>query len=232
MLRFKQLLSEKILGTSGWIHSPRQQIAVKMLKKHDTLSKAYSGVGKDGSHSWAIRRYSLNSSNINKGLHTGHMENEHDQKTAEVLEKAISNHPAPHGFHVYSGIRGNPFNGYRQLPSLKKNNDGSVTGHLPAFTSTSIHPKQPEYFSNTDDRRRMHMLKIHIPKGSTHGAYIGHVSEHGKKEMEYLLKPNKRIRIHPRPEIVHGKTMEFDKQASRYGEKPTKTFIWHAHIED
>ena len=63
------------------------------------------------------------------------------------------------------------------------------------------------------------MLKIHIPKGSKHGAYIAHMSGL-PNEKEFLIDKGKNIRIHPRPEI------------HRHIDKDTKTYIWHAHIED
>ena len=94
---------------------------------------------------------------------------------------------------VYSGVRKDP-------QKLLKDSGGIL--HHAALMSTSINPSLALTFTNSDmtDRVR-HVLKIKIRKGQKVGGYIGDKSRFST-EMEYLLKANQLLKIHPDPEEV------------------------------
>ena len=106
-----------------------------------------------------------------------------------------------------------------------RNPDKSIKAHLPAFTSTSIDPTVAEDFSTETPGKHKHILKIHIPKGSEHGRFVGHVSRF-ELEHEFLLNKGRNLKIHPKPE--HFVTSRKDEGML----KPVHYFVWHAHIED
>lgn len=93
----------------------------------------------------------------------------------DLEEKSV---PLPEDVHVYSGT------GAWDISNYKK---GDVV-HTPAYTSTSIHAKKAKSFTLGN------VLHFHLPKGSTHGAYIAGYSHHAR-EKEFLLKRDQKWKV-------------------------------------
>ena len=183
--------------------------------RFNSRSSVYNG------HLHDVYMYGLNDKNIDAERRVG--------GDIKKISDAITHTPAPHSFHVYTGLRGDPFKKRKLfgVHLLGKSPEGHLKAHLPAFTSASLSPQIALNFSNWEENygaTKRHILKIHIPKGSKHGAYVDHMSGHG--EHEFLLDKGKNIRIHPKPE--HFVTSRKDEGML----KPVHYFVWHAHIED
>lgn len=156
------------------------------------------------------------------------------------IDATLGNKPAPHDLHVYSGVKFNPAD--------VRNKDNLI--HLPAYTSTSLYQHVAVPFAegladhepNDVETTHHHILRIHIPVGSEHGAYIAHHSpfdeditledgskkptEHG--EREFLMKRGAIIRVDPAP---------FDQHIGRFTDTHSgkdyhisKYHLWNAHI--
>lgn len=192
----------------------------------------------------AIEKYSISSYGLNSYLHdkedgkinpNNTYSNEVNEEKAKDLDHALDGQKAPHDMYVYTGLKGkfeqNNRNGIKGLNKA----DDHIKAKLPAFTSSSLHPTMALEFAEHDGpsteldnegnyKREHHILKIKIPKGSEHGMYIGHMSNY-PHEHEFLLKRNKKLHIHPEPEI-HSYVKDHGE-----GEKIKKTVhIWHGHI--
>lgn len=103
-----------------------------------------------------------------------------EDETFHHLDKALEekSKPLPEDTHVYSGV------GSWKLDDHKV---GDVI-HTPAYTSTTIHAPKARAFSYVS------VLHFHLPKGSTHGAYIAGYSQHAG-EKEFLLKRDQKWKI-------------------------------------
>ena len=132
------------------------------------------------------------------------------------LDAALDKHAAPKDFFVFSGI---PFN-----PNEVKNDGGKI--HLPAYTSTSLNLDRAAYFAKrfsdhtNPENTHIHILKINVPEGSKHGAYIAQYSRYNKGEHEFLMKRNSVIKVDRVPE-VHEITN---------GDITNKLHVWNAHV--
>lgn len=165
-----------------------------------------------------VRKYTEQSSTINRGLLNAHKKgvepSKQVAKKSEAISKAITTRPAPHDMHVYSAIGFNP--------AKHMNSDRRM--HSPAFISSTLHPHIADNFhtNGMGDMARSgvgHILKIKIPKGSRHGAYIDHVSANDE-EKEFLINKGKTLKINPRPIKLH------DDEGNHTHS------IWHATLED
>lgn len=157
-----------------------------------------------------IKLYTGSSADVNRHLIYSHKEGKDPMqekvhtKTLQKLDESLDelSKPAPHDFHVYTGV-GTGFN----IAHIRAKQGDKV--HLPAYTSTSINPSIAASFSN-DGHLKMfgEMIRVHIPKGSTHGTYLGHLGEVGD-EGEFLLKRGKTLKFHGEPRAVRtsGKTV-------------------------
>ena len=234
MLR-KRLILEKFLGkTHRLIPSEdpkkesrsevRNKVSAKnkqeILKKHYDLGKISKSLEK---HLASESEARSNNDYLHKKFMKKSTKNEsHEDRIADI-SKDISKHEAPHTFNVYTGLKGNPFTKSDRfgVHITGRNKDGSFQGHLPAFTSTTIQPDVAADFASGTYASHKHMLKIRIPKGSKHGAYVGHISEH-PHEREFLLDKGKNLKIHYKPEYYRKKE---EGDVNHY-------FIWHAKIDE
>ena len=261
MKRLKDLLSEQFFG------KPEPDFFSKMIDDintkdpeiksfHDRLSHHYSKLHNQNLDDLnAIKKYTgTGSMHVNRYLHHLNKGTEHEwfndpdngvgktivpnlhPRLSEVLKRI----PAPESFHVYTGLH-SPFIGEKNpigvvpIPGKRP----IIKAHLPAYTSTSIHPHVA--YSNAQRKRidetnthlidARSLLKIHIPKGSTHGAYIAPHSRFPNEEKEFLINHGTKLHIHPIPEVHK----ESEIEPGHYlGHKTkgltTQTHIYHAHI--
>lgn len=144
------------------------------------------------------------------------------------LRRAISSKKLTKAMVVYHGWKGN----HEDIQTGK-------TIKLRGFTSTSIDPKVASEFAEphresdgskfvfnfkTGTKHKdvvAHILRIKVPKGSTHGAYISHMSsdKDWQNEKEFLLKPKRTIKIVGNPKKIT------DKHGSRFN-------IWRAELQE
>lgn len=170
-----------------------------------------------------INEYSSDSSAMNRFHyldHNGHINSDTTQilgKSLDDIRKTsagISNHfkviPSPThlpDFHVYTGLFGlnNP-----RTQATHQDETGKLLFHVPAFTSTSLNLAVAHDFAKKkqDDsltREFTDVLKIRVPGGYHHGAFIKPHSEHEDEE-EFLLDKGHTLKLHPEPTYhVHNK---------------------------
>jgi hypothetical protein len=195
--RTPKKIDEKVHGDSDYYgldssrYSKREVTGLE-LEKHHVLED----------HGGHIGHYTIESHHLNSHLFENKGKHEHYyDKMVSHLDKHLSSHAAHKDFHVYSGLYDKP-------------EAGTYQHH--GYMSSSLHPHIAGGYSRSaakDPKAGNHILKIHIPKGSKHGAYIARHSEF-PDEREFLLGRGKKFKIHPEPE--------------KHGE----THIWHAHIVD
>jgi len=155
-----------------------------------------------------VSKYSKSSTALNTHL-AGIISPEHaltDAKTLDELGDNISKHISliPHPTHhkdftVYSGMH------YSTDPHKirERNEDGHIIMRSPSFVSTSLDMLTAEGFGSSKNtpgvsRRVRDVMKVDIPGGYPHGAYIKPMSSH-PKEHEYLLDRDHTFVIHPEP---------------------------------
>jgi hypothetical protein len=110
------------------------------------------------------------------------------------LSKAIDRFPpARENMTVYSGLHSTA-----NIAHHIQNTDGIV--HIPAFSSTSVNPGIATRFAEGSSSRgeSKKILQIHIKEGQHVGALISPLSKH-RGEGEFLLKPNRLLKIHSIP---------------------------------
>lgn len=209
---------------------------------HDRLSQHTNHIKKaTGIDHNIIQRYTNSSESINKHLlgdaappHLQKVEIEpglvpHLNNQVDQISKLISHHQTPEDLHVYSGV------GYSPADYHDKNSSGPIKVHLPAFTSTSIHPLSSlEFVHGTgitkEGQPAGHVIKIHVPEGS-HGMYTSPISEY-PNEKELLLHRNAKLHIDPTPT-----KMTWGRWARPPGKEdgdleiiPHTLHIWHAKL--
>jgi len=138
-------------------------------------------------------------------------DNQKFQKQISHIRSGITKTAAPHEMHVYMGVRKDP----RTVGN--KINDTTTELKTNRFLSTSLNHNvaytfQPEKHRNSNKGEK-HIIKIKIPEGSRHGAYIAGVSAYPEED-EFLIKPST-LHISNTPEI---------------GGKHNNIFIHHAKI--
>lgn len=141
----------------------------------------------------------------------------HDGYSSHIrdLDRLTNKHKSPTDMHVYHGSKFSPEQHF--------NSEGSHSDvHLHAYTSTTIDKDRAYSYAATDSKSKYadhkHMLRIHIPKGSSGGAYIGNHSAF-KKEKEFLLARDSKISVNHTPELT---------EHPKHG----KIAIWNAHLKD
>ena len=159
-----------------------------------------------------LREYTHGSYGINNWLHNYYnsfapsvLGEKHKVHSLDAITHDVK---APRSFHVYSGMS-NPMEDWRSgvIPRKEVHDDEFHHCHLPAFTSTSLDPRVAGAHMNFRYHKGNvgHILKIHIPKGSEHGAYVsGHAVENydyfPEGEKHFILKRGTNIAIHKVPE--------------------------------
>ena len=138
----------------------------------------------------------------------------HEQKQVEGLDRILSSKPAEIEHHTYSGL------GFD--PSRHVNEHGHL--HSPAYTSSSPDINIASQFAKPINKNTgnqdfygehnpdvvRHVLKIKIPKGSTHGLYVNGSSNYGRHvkanglndEKEFLIKRGINYKINPTPTVI------------------------------
>lgn len=103
-------------------------------------------------------------------------------------------------FHVYTGLFGsnNP-----HTQATHRDEQGKLLFHVPAFTSTSLNLSVAHDFAkkkqdDTLNREFTDVLKIKVPGGYHHGAFIKPQSEHEEEE-EFLLDKGHTFKLNPEP---------------------------------
>lgn len=183
----------------------------KFKELSDTLNEHYEPF--ESKH---ITEYSSDSSPMNRyhfldhaGLidaDTEHIKGQHIDRIKET-STGVSNHfkATPHPthlpeFHVYTGLFGsnNP-----HTQATHRDESGKLLFHVPAFTSTSLDMGVAREFAKkkqdgTLNREFTDVLKIKLPGGYHHGAFIKPHSEHEEEE-EFLLDKAHTFKLHPEP---------------------------------
>ena len=158
----------------------------------------------------AITHYKDDSQDLNKGLilaHKNNIEMEREQPSMfkgsiggriKRLDDHLDAYAAPEEFKVYSGI--SPQWAQEKITKLRK---GEYL-HSPAYISATLKPSMAIGFAaghyvisgrHEALKHGAHVLEVHIPEGSNHGAYIGHIGEN-KGEQEFLLKRDQYYKYH------------------------------------
>jgi hypothetical protein len=183
------------LDAEPWVKHLREK-----GKENDPVhGRLYDQGKRDKVHN-AVKNYTKGSAQLNSHLFKteGNPKESFHEKIGHI-DKYASSKPSPADFHAYSGLHKAP------KPGLHIHH---------GYMSTSLDPGVAEQFAKGPDT---HILKLHIKKGTTHGAYLEpHTKMKG--EREFLVGRGKHIHIHPEPEkhAYFGKTVH----------------VWHGDIVD
>lgn len=161
-----------------------------------------------------VIRYTSDSRDLNKYLATGVIMNSfngeseeskaaaHEAQAENLTNAMVNAPPYAHKFSVWSGLsRSNDVGKYA---AKKTDEREKLIGHFPAFTSTSLDPRQAQGFAKgkqSDDfpDQDVHdMMRIDIPKAYHRGLYVDKHSN-SKGEQEYILDRNTTVEVHPKP---------------------------------
>lgn len=229
---FKKRAKENTHGYEPFEH--------KHYEDHD--SYAYEKPDDENyNHVKNIKDYTEWSRNLNDYLHKKDQglasddDSAYYEDRANKLSNTITKQPAKKDLYVYSGLKGDPSDQKKQhgVKDYFKDNQ-VIKARLPAFTSTSMEPEVArqfveKHYDSDKDEFHSHFLKIKIPEGSRHGMYVGHHSS-VSHENEFILDKNKRLHIHPEPEIHTIEQDKRDPEMGNYYKVKHKQHIWHAHI--
>jgi len=159
-----------------------------------------------------IYKYTDSSTRLNKGLIAAAKDPNKPlppdlESHASKLENILSSVAAPKDITVFSGLGFNP----TTIADEKNEIHGaaftscSISGYVAAgFAREFDENGEPYTYENTargDLNSHKHILKITIPKGSRHGAFVDHVSSNSGED-EFTLNKNKRLIIDPTPETT------------------------------
>jgi hypothetical protein len=182
----------------------------KMDYHHRNLKKLHGDHIGNGYYHGHINDYTHDSKGLNHYLAKGRvMDYESDMKEHHYndMSHAISDamHTSPpyaNKLQVWTGLsKSNDVGAYA---AAKKDDKEKLVGHFPAFTSTSLDPRQAEGFAKPKDaegfpRQKVHdMMRIEVPKAYHKGIYADGVSAHSG-EYEYILDKGHNIEVHPKP---------------------------------
>lgn len=162
-----------------------------------------------------VTRYTEDSAPINRYHHLAHNSRLGGMQSIigvpvhdiHKFSDGISNHfreavPPTHlpDFHIYTGLykESNPNTG-----ATHKDEHGNLIFHNPSFTSTSLDNTIAEDFSKSKVDPDYHLnvsdvLKIRVPGGYPHGAFVRPISDH-EDENEYLLDKGHTFKVKPNP---------------------------------
>jgi hypothetical protein len=149
-------------------------------RQHKQLVTQHRIPSKDEDAVQQIKDYTAGSSKVNRSLIKPGLfsfGNGPAKKLSGVIGKYTK--PLQHDTHVYSGLSNfDPSDHFRK---------GKGTIHLPAFTSTSLHPSVALNFAPHDPETGIsHIIHFHLPTGYKKGLYIDGRS-HVRGEREMLL---------------------------------------------
>jgi hypothetical protein len=149
-------------------------------RQHKQLVTQHRIPSKDEDAVQQIKDYTAGSSKVNRSLIKPGLfsfGNGPAKKLSGVIGKYTK--PLQHDTHVYSGLSNfDPSDHFRK---------GKGTIHLPAFTSTSLHPSVALNFAPHDPETGIsHIIHFHLPAGYKKGLYIDGRS-HVRGEREMLL---------------------------------------------
>jgi len=167
------------------------------LKEHHSYLSEHPNKGH-------VSIYTDSSKALNRALISGkELQNRH-KELAEGIDKALKDAPPLHrDITVMSGL------GFDPRQHMDENN--ILTNR--AYTSTSTRGVIAHGFAaQLDDEGKptngldgktvnTHTLKINLPKGSNHGAYVEHISM-TPGEDEFLLQRGLRYELDPNPEVI------------------------------
>lgn len=161
------------------------------------------------------------------------------ERHAQALDKMLGQHVSPSAdFHVYTGLKRSPLELHKEATGEEHDGKSDFHGIFHHFASTTTNPSVARSFAHSSTQRKLdnnpesskeaHVIKFKIPAKSKHGAYIAEHSEY-PEEHEFLLKRNKKFKIHPVPE-----EHEYELKPKKIGEQKTKQklLIWHGSFED
>lgn len=187
------------------VRSDDQQNAIH--KKVAPLDKKSLSTGEQKS----LKEYTSGSKELNASLYKHHKSGTKVSKfhsdDIKNIDTVLSKHRTKEDTHVYTGLKMNPAAGFKS--HLKPQ-----IFHMPHNVSTSTDIETAENFAHigkhkndqlhgidTTSKNAVHILKLHIPKG-THAASVKNVSVHDEKEV--LLARGHNIKIQSRPEYIGG----------------------------
>ena len=145
-------------------------------------------------------------------------------KQAKELDAMLGGHTSPSAdFNVYVPLKKSPTVLHQETSGQKHDGKAEIQAVLHAFTTGTIMPNvskdlavKPLQFSKD---KTAHIIKLKIPAGSKHGAYLGGKDDPDRK---FLMKSNRKMTIAPEPED--------HEYTDKHGKKnPVK--IWHAELE-
>lgn len=163
-----------------------------------------------------VKRYTSSSAGLNRSLLDQHNANtplsDNYKKRSEGLSNAITSIPSHKEFHTYSGLGFDPRrhvdeHGHLHSPAFLSSSPDIHTASGFAYPISDVHGTKT--FSDREDAVH-HILKIKVPKGSTHGAYVNgssnlgrhSVGEHGTGELEYIANKGTTYKVNPKPTII------------------------------
>lgn len=123
------------------------------------------------------------------------------------IDSALDKHPTNVATSVFTGLRHSPT---KSFPVIGTENPESTIVHLPAYTSTSTSYGAARNFArpveHENDKnfgiapgKHMHILKLHLPKGTPAMSVMGHT--HFQNEKEILVGRGHNVKINTKPEI-------------------------------
>lgn len=192
MIKFLQFINEV---HKHW--DPDDQEFTQTVKSnlHKTLSKHYQFTKEESDH---IHEFKRNSYAVNSELHGNSLmqdKQDHSNLTHHI-NNILHKHKTPKDFHVYTGMHHEVKTGIH---------------HHKSYLHTSLHKKVADSYangehvshrpninlSNGQQERRVHTVKIHVPKDHP-GAYIEHLGSDDHLH-EFILPKNTKLHIHPNP---------------------------------
>ena len=206
--------SDEHIGIENYEHKNKEFVSAEHMD--NTLGAHYDKHVAEHPDVKHVKAYT-DESEINNRLlaqhnYGGKLRPEHEEMAAG-LDRILASKPSAQEHHTYSGLGYDP----------RRHVDESGHMYSPGYTSSSpdvnvakrfakdINNKTGDRaFSNNKDTSTKHILKIKIPKGSTHGLYINGSSKFGRgvakagldDEKEMLLKRNIKYKVNPTPTII------------------------------
>ena len=188
---------------------------IKLNRHSDDLEAYYHSFNHDDKRD-DFGLYTFDSRAINKHLIAHHLResytpNDTLARHANTIDGHLDTYsnPAPKDFHVYTGVGDS-----LDIKKIRDNPENGNRMYLPAYTSTSIDPTIAEQFTKNSRnldfygapiRKKPYreIVRLHIPRGSTHGTYLGSTGYDGGDghEYEYLMHRGSHIEFQGKPRI-------------------------------
>lgn len=223
-------LKENVFSDGYLIYDKNKEHLKALLdyetKNHRELVQHYSEFLRNHPDINHLIRYTSSSKRLNQRLIRGEELTGDLKDRAEGIDRVLNNaSPIPQDTTVFSGLGFDPRNHMTEDGHLSSNAylSSSIRGIIANSFSTLLNDEGTP--SNTDTGNT-HVLKIHLPEGSSYGAYIDPISNH-RGEDEFLFRRRIKFKIHPVPEV---RKVEHDDPTREDGQTPSvyKQHIWHA----